>query len=182
MDFAEAVEWIKLNLGVDNGDICAALGMGEVMFENLITGYAKPQPTVVQKLFSRFSVLPEDDPPIVSRTVSGELNTAQLDSRLRRPLSFGIEVQDDALAERHIFAGCYVVIHQNVPLACESVILASVRGGEPLLYIYGTDGGRTTLSRGGEKLCFGADEFRSDVRVIGTVAGVLEKITEEVEY
>lgn len=179
MDFAGAVEWIKFNLGIENRDICEALNIGEVTLENLLNGYVKPQPFVLQELFSHFSVLPEGEPPIVSEGVPGELPLSRLESRIRAPRRFAVAVEDDALAERRIFAGNCAVIQNAAPLTDGSVVLASVRGGDARLYIYGAGPSEITLTAGGERFAFSPAEFESSVKVAGKVVCVLEGVPDD---
>lgn len=169
MDFAQVVDRVRLNLGIGDEELCRGLGIGRVTLENYLSGYVTPVPAVLQRMFSNFSVIAEEEPKLPRRMeVPGSLDVEELIEKICTGKRFAVPVKDDSLADRRIFSGSHAVVESGGRIKNGDVVLAELNGGESGLYVYDEDADGVMLS----------GEYVKDFRIVGPVVAALEKIGE----
>ena len=164
MDFANVVDRIRLNLGISDEELCRNLGIGSVTFENYLSGYVTPDSAVLQRLFSSFSVIADEESRLIHKMeMPGSFDAEVLIEKMCLGKRFAVPVKDDALSEYKIFSGSFAVIETGGRAENGDVVFASVNGKEAKLCIYKEDASGVSL--GGEY----ADESEIIGRVIYTV-------------
>ncbi len=171
LDFAALVSRIKLNLGVDNDEICRRVGIGPVSLENYVSGYVEPPHAVAEKMLQAYAVSYESGldyrPLLMPKTGLEEIDVDEMKTKLTAPKHFAVAVNDDALANRRIFSNSYAVIRLNQKPADGSIVLISLDGGEALLYEYFSTDDGIRLVRGSEEHRLTADEFSQRCKFAG---------------
>lgn len=167
MDFAAVVDRIRLNLGIGDEELCRNLGIGTVTLDNYLSGYVTPDSTVLQRLFSSFSVIADEEPRLPRKMeMPGSFDLEALIEQICLGKRFAVPVKDDALSGHKIFSGSYAVIETGSMAKNGGAVLASVNGEEPRLYIYEENAAGVKL--GGE--------YAVDHRIIGRVVCTIEEI------
>lgn len=167
MDFAQVVDRIRLNLGIGDEELCQSLGIGSVTLENYLSGYVTPDAAVLQRLFSSFSVIADEESRLLRKMeMPGSLDLEPMVEKMCLGKRFAVPVKDDALSEHKIFAGSFAVIDTGVRAESGDAVLASVNGEEPKLCTYEEDAAGVRFS----------GEYADDYRMIGRVVCTVEKI------
>ncbi|MCH5187452.1 MAG: hypothetical protein J1F63_03555 [Oscillospiraceae bacterium] len=167
MDFADIVDRIRLNLGISDEELCRSLGIGSVTLDNYLSGYVAPDTSVLQRLFSGFSVISDEEKQLPLKTeMPGSFGAEALIEKICLGKRFAVPVKDDALSEHKIFSGSFAVIELGGILENGCAVLASVNGKEPKLCIYEEDASGVRFS----------GEYADDYRIIGRVVYTIEKI------
>lgn len=166
MDFAGVVERIKLNLGIGNDAVREALGIGAVTFENYLNGYAEPPTELVQRLFSRFSVLNGAGTGArLWEKIPDELDRDELIRKIFEGRRVAVSVDKD-LPEAGIYAGCDVMIELGSNCKAGDAVMASVGSAPPELCL---------CTEGGSGLLVGGKPAEG-VKIVGRVVCVVESI------
>ena len=167
MNFANIVDRIRLNLGIGDEELCRNLGIGSVTLENYISGYVTPDPSVLQRLFSSFSVIADEESRLLHKMeMPGSFDLESLVEKTCLGKRFAVPVKDDSLSEHKIFSGSFAVIESGGRAKNGNAVLASLNGREPKLCIYEEDASGARFS----------GEYADDYRIIGRVVCTVEKI------
>ncbi len=169
MDFPQLAELIKLNLNIDNSEICRRLNIGEITLENYISGYASPSRELLQKTLAAFSLAGDDwnKELLCPDLGKDQVPVGSLSAALRGPGRFFTAVPDSSMESRRIFKGDYALIEACSAPFFDKILLVSVDGAPAALRFVSCCPEGIRLESDSGKTVMTEDEFSSRVRVAG---------------
>ncbi len=168
MDFSLLMELIKLNLNIDNSEICRRLNIGEITLENYISGYASPSEELLQKTLAAFSLVGDFPKSILCPDLGkAQLPMKNFSAALRGAGRFFTAVPDSSMESRRIFKGDYALIEAVCAPVFDKVLLLSADGADAALRFVSLCSEGICLASDAGKTVMTEEEFSSRVRVAG---------------
>lgn len=180
MDFAQLVEETKINLDIDNADICRIMGIGAMTLENYIEGYTNPSREFVARFVSAFfASRPDwDISALYPETELLCLSPEEISLKLRENGRFFTLAADNSMSKKRIFKNDFVLVYPCEKPSSGKLVLVSVEAEAAQLRVYKELKERFALCSDDSKEYFPYDALDKTVIIFGEVRSVIASFCE----
>ncbi len=171
MDFYEYTQKFKYGFNLTDADLAEIMGIGQITYENYLSGYVTPSRTAVERLVKAAAFKEERNAerPLDSR------ETEKIRELLCSRARFGIEITESNLESQGVYKGCLGIIQSGVEPKSGDILYVLIDGEKSgLMRFESSEGFCRLYDDTGETVIKRAD-FEKRVRTAGKLMYIAEK-------